>query len=83
MVHLPEMLPSAQTACSATFECMTNSNLMSGPMAPALTTDLVWSEVPEVMLVNAQVASNCNSGLTICNTTVIILQLNNQFIACN
>lgn len=36
--------------------------LMKAGMAPASTTALVWSEVPEAMLVRAQAASNWMGG---------------------
>jgi len=36
---------------------------MNPATAPALTTALVCSEVPEAMLVSAQADSNCKSGL--------------------
>lgn len=36
--------------------------LMKAGMAPTSTTALVWSEVPEAMLVRAQAASNWMGG---------------------
>ena len=59
----PAMLPRAQTACSATTGWGEPSRAMNPATAPALTTALVCSDVPEAMLVRAQADSNCKSGL--------------------
>lgn len=57
------MLPRAHTACSHTLWWGESNNLMKGGTAPALTTTLVWSLVPDAIFVKAQDASNCKSGL--------------------
>lgn len=57
------MLPSAQTACSQTFWCGEWSSFRNKGMAPACTTLLVCSEVPDAIFVNAHAASNCSDGL--------------------
>ena len=57
------MFPRAQTACSQTLAWLDSSSLTNLGTAPALTTAFVWSLVPEAMLVRAQAASNCSSGL--------------------
>lgn len=56
------MLPSAQMACSLMCGCGDDTRLMKAGMAPPSTTAVVWSVVPEAMLVSAQAASNWMGG---------------------
>lgn len=55
---LPAMLPKAHTACSLMWGWGDMTSLMKAGMAPPSTTALVWSDVPDAMLVRAQAASN-------------------------
>lgn len=59
---VPAMLPSAQIACSLMCGCGDDTRLMKAGMAPPSTTAVVWSDVPEAMLVSAQAASNWIGG---------------------
>lgn len=59
---VPAMLPSAQMACSLMCGCGEDTRLMKAGMAPPSTTAVVWSDVPEAMLVSAQAASNWIGG---------------------
>lgn len=59
----PAILPSAHTACSATFSSDDVSKRMNGPIALLFTTTRVWSEVPDATFVNAHAASNWISEL--------------------
>jgi hypothetical protein len=59
------MLPKAQTACSTKFVTGDERRFTSKGTAPALTTSIVWADVPEAMLVRAQADSNCIAGLKI------------------
>lgn len=56
------MFPRAQTACSLIWACGEEMRLMNAGIAPPWTTALVWSDVPDAMLVRAQAASNCIGG---------------------
>lgn len=60
----PAMFPNAQTACSATILIGDDSNFTNLGMASALTTENVWSDVPDATFVSAQAASNCKLGLS-------------------
>lgn len=59
---IPAIFPRAQTACSLMWGCGDITRLMKAEMAPPFTTAVVWSELPEAMLVRAQAASNCMGG---------------------
>lgn len=56
------MLPRAQMACSLMCGWGDVTRLMKAGMAPPSTTAVVWSVVPEAMLVRAQAASNWMGG---------------------
>lgn len=56
------MFPRAQTACSLIWACGEEIRPMNAGTAPPWTTALVWSDVPDAMLVRAQAASNCMGG---------------------
>lgn len=58
----PAMLPRAQTACSLMWGCGDVTRPIKAGMAPPSTTAVVWSVVPEAMLVRAQAASNWMGG---------------------
>ena len=60
----PAMLPSAHTACSRTSSLGLIRRRTKMGTAPTSMTTLVWSEVPEAMLVRAQAASNWRAGLS-------------------
>lgn len=60
--HPPAMFPRAQTACSLIWACGEEMRPMKAGTAPPWTTALVWSDVPDAMLVRAQAASNCMGG---------------------
>lgn len=59
---VPAMLPRAQMACSLMCGWGDDTRFMKAGMAPPSTTAVVWSEVPEAMLVSAQAASNWMGG---------------------
>ncbi len=61
----PAILSRAQTACSATTGWGEPNKIINPATAPALTTALVWSDVPDAILVRAQAESHCRSGLEI------------------
>lgn len=56
---IPVIFPSAHTAWSLTLECSEDNRRTNRGTAPASTTVLVCCEVPDAILVNAHVASNC------------------------
>ena len=60
------IFPRAQMACSHTFCCLESSKRRkSTGTASACTTNLVWSEFPDAILVMAHAASNWRAGLCV------------------
>lgn len=58
----PAIFPRAQTACSLIWWWGDVIRPMKAGMAPPSTTAVVWSDVPDAMLVRAQAASNWIGG---------------------
>jgi hypothetical protein len=63
-----------QTACSATMECEPNKE-NNPATAAAQTIALVWSNIPDAILVIAHANSNCKSRLEIYEHNFKILEI--------